>query len=385
MEENKEIKRLLTPRRDIKASETFRNTIKLHIQERSDSSNLLKLLWGTLTIGTAAAILILLMLPSRLSAKALLADAISSFRPSSCLEMKVDIRTDSIEIFSFINHEAEFVRHDILLQRNDSSTYWYITKGKRSAVKNPDGLYVWIEPYALGWHYTDGNCNILGYLDVLMHPEDILESEFKAISSEPKTTYDLTKNKDDIILTLHSMPMGNFANPYRLNTSVLESENVRRYVFDSKTHRLKSSTVSIVIEGDEIEILKVTDINYGKTDRSLPQPPADITFIANPESTTPGIPGLDARETASVLLNALAEWNTEIIYRFLNPVEADEVYRRTYEGAKLLWLGSPFCSGSNTNLIFVPYTLRLKDGYVKKMNLALSCYDKGTWLFDGGL
>lgn len=300
--------------------------------------------------------------------------------------MKVDIRTDSREIFEHINPNAEFETHDIMLQRHDSTTYWYVGKGERAAEKNNDGLYVWITPLNIGWHYIKEDRNVLGYLNLLINPENVLESELEYTLSAPEAICDITEREGEIILTIHSMPKGSYANPYALNTSIEESENIRRYILDAQNHHLKSSTVSMVVDGKEIEVLKVTDIDYDPENRNLPSPPADITFIKDSETTSPsGIPGLDARETASVFLNALYEWDTDILYRFLNPIQAEKSYRQTYEGARLLTLGEPFRSGSNPHLIFVPYTLLLRGGHIKKMNLVLTGCFEDAWRFDGGL
>ena len=386
MDEYKDIRNLLKPRRSIKASEIFRNTIENDLQRKSYTGHGWRILWGGLTVGAAAAILILLAVPSGMSAKEILTEAISAIKQSGNIEMKVEIRTESMEIFDHINPKAEFVSHDIIVQRNDSAIYWYVDKGERTAEKNSNGLYVWISPYKIGWHYPEHDYDVLGYLNVLMNPENVLESELQSAMSESGARHEIAKRNGEFVLTVHSMPDGDFTNPYVLNTSVKESENIRRYVLDAKNYHLKSSTVAIVIDGKEIEILRVTDVDYYPEPKSLPSPPADITFIEETETSPPsGIPGLDARETACVFMKAFSNWDTDILYKYLNPVEAEDIYRQTYEGANLLTLGVPFRSGGNSHLVFVPYTLRLKGGNIKKMNLVLSRYSEEAWCFDGGL
>lgn len=386
MDDYKDIRNLLKPRRDIKASEAFRKKIEVEMQRREHIDLRWKFVLGGFTLGAVAAILILLFMPSGMSAKEILAKAFYAIRKSSGIEMKVDIRTESRENFEQIIPNAEFVTHSIILLRHDSTTYWYVTKGERSAEKNPNGLYVWITPFNIGWHYTEYEHNILGYLNILLNPEGIIESELQSAMSESGTNYEVLKRNNEIILTANSMPKGDFTNPYVLNGSVEESENIRRYVLDARNYHLKSSTVSMMVDGKEVEVLRVTDIDYNPKSKRLPSPPSDITFIEDTETAAPaGIDGLDARETATVLLNALSNWDTDILYKFLYPIEAEEVYRPTYEGSRLLALGHPFKSGGNPYLVFVPYTLRLKNGYVKKFNLVLAKYSDAAWLLDGGL
>lgn len=385
MDDYKDIKDLLKPRRDIKASAAFREKIEEDMRTRSHANSGAKWLWSSLTVGAAAAVLALLLIPTGLSAKDILIDAISAIRESNSIEITADIRTESREIFDYISPKSEFVGHEIIVHRCDSATYWYVNKGERAAEKNADGLYVWIEPYNIGWHYPEQNIDVLGYLNILLNPEQILESELQYTLSAPKADYDVAKKDGEIILTIHSMPEGDYANPYVLNTSVRESESIRRYVMDAQTRRLKSATVAMVMDGKEVEVLKLTDINYAPDDKPLPPIPSNIRFIKAVESTSPtGIPGLDARETASVILNALSDWDTDVLHQFLYP-ESEEVYRQMYEGAQLLTLGAPFHSGANPDQIFVPYTLRLKDGSIRKKAIALLRYPNEAWLFDGGL
>lgn len=386
MDEYKEIRNLLKPRRDIKASETFRKKIENDLCSDMHTVSRLRWLYGSLLFGAAAVLLILLFVPSRLSAHEVLTEAISAIKRSANIEMKLEIRTKSREIFDYINPKANFVLYDILIDRNDSLTYWYVDKGERAAEKNNTGLYIWIKPFNIGWHYSEQEPNVLGYFNIFLHPQKILESELKYTLSAPKANYEITKRNGEIILTIHSQPEGNYSNPYVLNTSVEDSESIRRYILDAKNYRLKSATVSFIINNKEVEVIKMTSIKYGLTNKNLPPVPSDITFIEEEGQTSfPGIPGLDAREAASVFLNALYTWDTGILYKFLSPIEAENVYRPEYEGAKILTLGTPFQSGSNSHLMFVPYTLRLKDGRIVKMNLVMAKYSDDTWSFDGGL
>lgn len=387
MDEYKDLKDLLKPRRDIKASDSFRRKIKGETDIRTGHIISRRWFWGgALSLGaTVAAVLILIFVPAGMSAKQVLAETISALKKAGNIEMKVKIRTESREIFSQINPDAEFTTHDIKLQRADSAQYWYISKGERTAEKNSNGLYMWLEKFNIGWHYSQQQPNVLGYLNVLMQPEDIFESELQYTLSNPASNHKITKKNGEILLTIHSPRKGDFSNPYALNTSIDESENIRRYVIDERDFHLKSASVSIVVDSREIEVLKVTDIDYNPKEFNLPSIPDHICFIEDDNQQRAGIPGLDPRETAYVFLNALSTWDTGILHKFLSDEEAEEIYRSTYEGASLLSLGQPFKSGSNQYMVFVPYILRLNDGYIKKMNIALVKYPESNWVFDGGL
>lgn len=385
MDNYKDVRKMLAPRRDIKASAEFRHKIEksIHSSRRKPFDN--RWLLAGLGLGAIASILLFLMIPNGVSAKETLRAALSALRKSEAIDMIVEIRTDIRETFEYIFPKEGFIKHEIKLIRSDSTTYWYINKGFRGAEKNPEGTYVWIEPLEIGWLYRE-NHNVLGYLEVLTKPEKILESELRLALSSSSSDYKIEKKGGLIYLTVHSMPTGDFSNPYVLNTSIPESENIRTYIIDASDYRLKSISVNVLMNSEPVEVLRLTDINYDPADKKLPSIPKDVKFIeVGGESITSGIPGLSEVEAATVVLNALNNWDRDILDRFIHPIEAEKLYRDYYEGARLLEIGVPFKSGKNKDLTFVPYTLRLRDGDVRKGNLALLRSPSGLWLFDGGL
>lgn len=384
MDKYNELRDLLKPRRDIKASEEFRHKIENEIASRTRSRLGKVYVWAAASVGMAATILMFGIFPNDVSATDVLKNAIESISNVQHIEMKAEIRTYSHEIFEQIDPNADFISHDFIIQRKDSSTYWYINKGQRCAEKNSTGLYVWLDKYNLGWHYEGKEPDVLGYLNILIYPEKILESEYQNLSSMAYSDYKISRRGEEIIFSIHSLPDGNYTNPYSLNTSIHQSENIRKYILDAKDCRLKYASVSIISDAQETEVLRVTDINYDTTNESLPSIPDKIAFIDENKKML-GIPGLNAMESASVFLNAFYDWNTEILYRFINPLEAEDIYKSLYDKASLIDIGYTFKSGSNPNIVFIPYTLRLRDGYIKKGNLAMANYSYGTWTFDGGL
>ena len=61
-----------------------------------------------------------------------------------------------------------------------------------------------------------------------------------------------------------------------------------------------------------------------------------------------------------------------------------DVVKRVYGGMQVISLGEPFKSGLYPGY-FVPYEIRLKNGYGKKHNLAVRNGNKAhRWMMDGG-
>lgn len=386
MDEYKDIKELLKPRRDIKASGSLNARISETINGRDRRPAAKGWLWGSVSLSAVAAMLILLLLPEGMSAKEILTAAITAIRNSTNIEMKVDIRTAPNDNFELIDPNLGFITHDICIISSDSISFWSIDKGGRAAEKNASGAYMWLDKFNIGWHSPNSDIGSKGYFSVLMNPEKILESELQLALSGNVKDFNMKKKDGNIYLTVHSLPEGDFANPYMLNKSIAESENIRRYVIDAVNYRLKSASIAMIKGAKEIEVLKITEIKYDSDNARLLPIPSGINFIEiNGEYGSDGIEGLDETETASALFNAFTTWDTEILDKIADPGLSGWMYRRSYEGSKLLKLGTPFKSGKNDRITFVPYTIRLQNGYVKSMNLALRKTPQGRWIVSGGL
>lgn len=385
MDEYNDIKDMLKPRRDIRASENFRERVRKTLDNNRKPAAATPWILGGVSLGTVAAILIILLVPVGTSAREILKSALTTLAHTGNIAMTVEVRTLIRDNFSFISPEADFIPHDIRIIRSDSTTFWSVDKGGRAAEKNSEGVSMWIKEFNVGWHSDDPDLDVLGYLGIFTRPEKILEAELQLALSENVSDYSMKKKDGRIYLTVHSRAEGDFTNPYMLNKSIAESENIRQYVIDEHNFRLLSATVSIIKDSREIEVLKISEINYNPENLSLLRIPSSIRFIAaDIVSVIDGIPGLDARETAAAMFSAFYTWDTDILDKLINPIVGNS-YRSSYEGATLLSLGEPFMSGNNKDLIFVPYSVRLKDGSVKSMNLALIKTGSGGWVFSGGL
>lgn len=335
---------------------------------------------------TAVAIAFLLLLPvTGISAKELLCAAIKAIREVENIQMTAEIRTRATENFSYIDVGDDFVSHRISRSHVDSIVRWRVDKGGRVAMGDDSDIYMWVVPLKIGWHSGPADRDkMLGYLSTLINPEHILETELQSCLNDSKARYTVEKSGKEIHLTVYAEPQGNFRNPYRLNTTIEESRNIRRYAIDAATMRLKSASVSIVKEGKEIEVLKITDILYAASGYSVGTLPKDVHFVEVTSGEVPGLTGASAMEAASVILSAFKDWNSRILDRVIAPSISKAAYRQRFMAAELVSVGQPFHSGKAAST-YVPYTLRLRDGSLIHHNLALRKNDGGGWVVDGGL
>ncbi len=384
MDDYKKIKALLTPHRDIKASEELRRHVHGALAREYRNRITRKWLLRVISLSTIAAILFLVFIPSGMSAKDFLYEAIDVLGDEDNIEMYVDIRTRSVENFGYIDINEDFVAHHIDIAVADSLLKWRIDKGERVATGNGHDIYTWMPALKLGFHLGNADKeNVLGYLASLLMPREILENELKKCISGSDAEYKVNRSGNEIVLTVHAAPQGNFDNPYLLNTSVAESENIRRYVVDADSKRLKSATVSVISGNREINVLKISAIGYGKRKDNICSLAEGIRFIET-ENQPDGLSGLTAEEVAGTVLNAFAEWDNSILDQVMLREISDAAYREKFRDSRLVSIGRAFVSGSG-NSIFVPYTLELRDGTLQRHNLAMQKTGSGGWIVVGGL
>lgn len=385
MDDYRDIKELLTPEREIKASAQLRTKVRQALEADRRKRLRHRWLWSSgIGIGIAAAIQILILTPSGLSAQEVLTAAVGSLQNTGNIEMTVEIRTRPMENFRYISLREDFVNHRITVTHKDSLFLWKIDKGERVALGIGKDIHTWITHLNLGWHISNSDSkDVVGYLSALLSPEQILYTELEQCSANAQAEYSVKKNGNDILLTVHAMPQGDFENPYTLDTSIAESENIRRYVIDADTRLLRSASVSVISGNHETVVLNVTSIDYNIPSDSVYRLPQDIYFIETDDPLN-GLSGLTAEEAASAVLNAFVDWNSDILDKAIHPTVSNTVYHDRFYGAVLISIGQAFRSGNNNN-IFVPYRLRLSDGTIQSHNLALQESNTGGWIVTGGL
>lgn len=384
MEDYKEIKEILKPRRDIKASEELRNKVDSALERKGRKQAIREWTFGGIGLSAVAAILIFVLIPSGMSATEVLAEAIKALGETEYIEMTVDIRTRPVENFGYIGINEDFVAHNIYIADSDSLLKWRIDKGERVATGNGSDIYVWLPSLKLGMHLSDvDNERVLGYMSTLLTPGKVLETELYNCTSGDGAEYMVNKKGSEIILTVHAAPQGNFENPYLLNTSISESENIRRYVIDADTKRLKSATVSVISRNREITVLDISVINYGRRKDDICRLADGIRYVET-ENQLVGLTGLSAEESALIVLNAFANWDSSILDKVMPREISDIAYKEKFSGSRLISIGRSFTSGTGRT-IFIPYTLELRNGSIHRHNIALQETYSGGWIVTGGL
>ena len=211
MEDYNDIRELLQTNCDIKASVKLHEKVHTILHKEHNKKNFRAWLFGGISLSAVAAILLLILMPSGLSAKKVLSQAISALETTDYIEMIAEIRTRPVENFRYIDLEENFVKHQIEILKNDSVLKWRIDKGGRIAMSTGNEIYIWIPSLGLGWHIenTDSE-NILGYMANLLNPREILETELRNCQINNGSKYKVKQDGEETILTVHTPAKVNF-------------------------------------------------------------------------------------------------------------------------------------------------------------------------------
>ena len=384
----------LKPKVKINASDNFvNNTIeKLTMEDKKMKK---KIPFWTKTI--AAVMLVLLVSfvvffsinptyqVSASPANQIFEESIIALSKSESMGIKMKIRTLKGDNFDMIGTNYGFVKHDIKVDFS-SPKKWRIEKPGRTVICDGNNQYLDIQNRGFVLK-ADTNSGFVEWLRIFFSPDKILEME-KENAQKDKSNYTVKETKNQLILTVYSKAQGDFTNDYMKNSSVIESDNKRIFCFDKKTHQLLSFKLYIIKDNKEILMMKTTDIKY---DEIFDAKDFDVQTFGDKEIKN--IEDLDSQvdeqlksktpeEITHYFFEACAanDWGkVEKVYSDLESKAKDY-----YGGLQIIEIGKSFQSGRYPGF-FVPYSIKLKSGHIKKHNLAIRNDNQGKmWRVDGG-
>lgn len=296
----------------------------------------------------------------------------------------LNIRTLERDNFELILTDKDFVKNEIWKQF--SPVKWKISKQGREVLMDGRNQYLYFkndEGIKAGV-----NAGFVQWLKILLDPTLIMETE-KRFAQNNKAKYSIEEKDNKVILTIKAEALGNFKNDYMMNKSILESNNTRIYVFDKRTNLLLSMQVYIEKNNTSILVIDSKEIKYNI------EIPDKIFSIKLPE----GMTWTDAESleppNSEDLKNITSEDAARMFFEGCEKYDWDKVkkvypyniwlIKYNYGGLKIIRIGKAFKSGLYGGE-FVPYEIKLKNGYIKKWQIALrNDNENKVWQVDGGI
>jgi hypothetical protein len=114
------------------------------------------------------------------------------------------------------------------------------------------------------------------------------------------------------------------------------------------------------------------------------QLPADVNWMTDPAAKPVQVSLNGPKEAAAYFFDALAKENWDSVLQVIWGTRVRTTVKQAYGGLQVISIGEPFQSGLYRGY-FVPYQVRLRNGYVKAHNLAVRNDNPAhRWVVDGG-
>jgi hypothetical protein len=214
------------------------------------------------------------------------------------------------------------------------------------------------------------------WLRPLLDPQSILQNELAAARKG-----DARAAVSGNTVAMHRQARGNFANDWARNKSITESDHTAVYRFDAEGKRLEGLQVLVA----NVLVAEFTEFRY---DEELPQSlftaslPADVTWIADARPASVSFTG--PKEAAAYFFDALAKEDWDAAVQVMQRSTVHPGVKSTYGALQVISIGEAFQSGLYPGY-FVPYQVRLRNGYLKSHKLAIRNDNPAhRWVVDGG-
>jgi len=175
---------------------------------------------------------------------------------------------------------------------------------------------------------------------------------------------------------------------YSRNKFLHDADTRRVYRFDVQTERLEAVQIYLVRSTGEVQIFDLNQIDYDQPiDPSVWQLnlPANVSWYQQPQKLPDNekYASMTAEEAARAFFEACGREDWTEAGKFDSPIT--DRLKEYLGGVEVVTLGEAFTSKSYVGR-FVPYEIKLKNGGVKKHNLALRKDNPaGRWQVDGGI
>jgi len=360
-------------------------------------SLLLKHRWGFglgATAAAAAVILIALVGTTKVQAAAAVvmtkgAEAVANLKT---IHLRGRLRTAPQDNFSYINPDLDFVTVE-LWKQFDPDLKWRVDKPGRFAVMDGQSTVLFIKPDFATKVGRSSSAYDTQWLHEMADVSRTLNNEISAskVHGWPVT---LAREQGDdgkpkSVVTVEARS-GLLAGDWLKNKFFGMADTRRVYVFDDQSQLLESVKVYLHADSGDKLVFELDQIDYNQPiDPAVfqPQLPAGVVWEQEmqvlPDNAKYAAMTPEQAARAFLEAGSRQDWDeagkfctvTSMLKAKLAGLEVISI-GKSFSSA-LTWIGGP---------LFVPYEIKLRDGSVRKWNLALKKDAKtGRWYVDGGI
>jgi hypothetical protein len=342
----------------------------------------------------AAVILIIALAAPKAQAKAadVLAKGAKAVAKLTSIHLRGQLRTLPADNFSNIDASSPFYPIELWKQFPPEAK-WRVEKPGRVAVMDGQQtlLYIKTAKEAVKFPQPTPSAFDTDWLHRIANLSDTINNELRLAQAQG-WKLDLAEEtaadgRLKSIVTVHAK-CGLPEDDYARNKFFHDADTRRVYRFDAQSERLEAVQIYLVHSDGEVQIFDLNQIDYDQLiDPSVWQLdlPADVSWYKEPEKLPDNekYTSMTAEQAARAFFEACAKEDWNEAGKFMSPVSKGvEDY---LGGLEIVSLGQAFTSKSYGGR-FVPYEIKLKNGSVKKWNLAVRNDNPAhRWQVDGGI
>lgn len=333
--------------------------------------------------------------PTASATTQVLQDAINAVSDVWSVHMKARMRTLPADNFSLIGLEYDFVPIE-MWKRTDKNgqVQWRVEKPGRVLLMDGKSTLMLIRPNngVLEKRPLPQGC-FDSWSGRLLNVQDLLDSELQNAKNNPDREvllrHENIEGKDKLVLEVE-ITTNTAKEDYLRNKFISESDHLKVYRFDGETKLLEGLQVYVHTDDKDVLIFEVTDIEYNKEfDNNIfvLNLPENMIWYGQPQILPDNekYVKMSPKEVATAFFDACAKEDWNEFLKFWPATAVDESIKSYLGGLEIISIGEPFKSGRYPGW-FVPYEIRLKDGTVKKFNLAIRNDNPAKrWVVDGGI
>ena len=342
----------------------------------------------------AAVILIIALAAPKAQAKAadVMAKGARAVAKLTSVHLRGQLRTLPADNFSYIDADNAFYPIELWKQL-EPELKWRVEKPGRVAVMDGQQTVLYIKTANEGFKVAQPTPSAFDtdWLHRIANLSNTISNELRHAQVQG-WKLDLTEEtaadgRPKSIVTVHAK-CGLPDDDYTRNKFFHDADTRRVYRFDAQSERLEAVQIYMARGAGEVQVFDLSQIDYDQPiDPSVWQLnlPADVSWYKEPQKLPDNqrYASMTAEEAAHAFFEACAKGDWTEAEKFISPV--NQRLKDYLGGLEIVSLGKPFTSQAYPGQ-FVPYEIKLKDGTVKKHNLAVRKDNPaGRWQVDGGI
>jgi outer membrane lipoprotein-sorting protein len=351
---------------------------------------------AVIAVGTFLSLTVLDTTVSEVKANEVLASAIRAVHDVRSIHIRARMRTLPQDNFMYLNLDLDFVPIEMWKKQcDDGQLRMRIDKPLRQIVMdNTQAKMVINHSYVVeGRHGGNYVCFDSDWLSRLLQVDRLLESELRMAQEDAR--HEVTVFQEDADgrkrLVVKRFSQANVSqDDYLRNKFVQDADRTFIYFFEPDTKLLEGVQMFVHAEKGNVLTFEISDIVYNMEipdERFTLNLPADAVHYKDPEVLPDNekYVTMTPKEAARAFFTACEDENWDEFLKFWPIDRVDDRIRQYLGGIEIVSLGEPFQS-EGSSATFVPYEIRLKDGQVKKHNIAFKRFAPANrWVVDGGI